>query len=228
MAEGIKNRDLERYFAEARSWDQDRIRTAYRSRRIAWITAAIAGVLAIVSVGAVVVLAPLKTVVPFVITVDRNTGATEVATAITGNKPVTYDEAVSKFFLAQYVRVREGWIPAAARENFNTVAILSDPSEQARWQKAFDASNPSSPQTAFGPHAAAEITVRSIAFVNSKIAQVRFTRTLRPDLGDSVTSNWIATISFGYTAAPMSEGDRFRNPLGFQVSGYRADPEAVQ
>lgn len=227
MAEGIKTGDLDRYFAEARSWDQDRVRDAYRSRRNAWILAAVAGLLAIVAVIALAALTPLKTVEPFVITVDRSTGATEVTTALTGNKPVSYDEAVSKYFLAQYVRAREGWLPAAARENFSSVAILSDPDEQARWQRAFDIRNPASPQTMFGPHATAEVTVRSIAFVNPKVAQVRFTRILHPDIGDAISSNWIATLSFAYTTAPMAEGDRFRNPLGFQVSSYRADPEVI-
>lgn len=31
-----------------------------------------------------------------------------------------------------------------------------------------------------------------------------------------------------YTNAPMAEGDRYRNPLGFQVENYRADPEVVR
>jgi type IV secretion system protein VirB8 len=26
----------------------------------------------------------------------------------------------------------------------------------------------------------------------------------------------------------MAEGDRYRNPLGFQVENYRADPEVVR
>lgn len=227
MAEGIKSGDLDRYFAEARSWDQDRMRDAYRSRRNAWILASVAGLLAIVAVIALAALTPLKTVEPFVITVDRSTGATEVTTALTGDKPVSYDEAVSKYFLAQYVRAREGWLPPAAKENFSSVAILSDPAEQARWQRAFDARNPASPQTLWGPRATAEVTVRSIAFVNPKVAQVRFTRVVHPDIGDAVSSNWIATISFAYSSAPMAEGDRFRNPLGFQVSSYRADPEVI-
>lgn len=228
MAQGIKTRDLQAYFAEARSWDDDRIRNAYRSRRTAWLFAAVASVAAILAIAALVVITPLKTVVPFVVTVDRSTGATELTTALTGDKPLSYDEAVSKYFLAQYIRVREGWMPAAARENFNSVALLSDPNEQGRWQHAYDSRNPNSPQVQFGPRALVEVGVRSISFVNPKVAQVRFTRSVRPDIGEVVTSNWIATIGFGYTNAPMSEGDRFRNPLGFQVNSYRADPEVVQ
>ena len=41
-------------------------------------------------------------------------------------------------------------------------------------------------------------------------------------------SDWIATIAFTYTRAPMSEPDRLRNPLGFQVTSYRADPEVIR
>lgn len=225
---GVPMPELKKYFADARTWDQDRIDGAYRSQRRAWICVGVSSVLNIVAIGAIAALTPLKTVVPFVITVDRNTGATEVATALTGDKKVTYSEAVSKYFLAQYVRAREGWVPAAAKENFETVAILSHPDEQDRWQKIFDAHNPTSPQTLYGPKATVDVTVRSVSFVNPKVAQLRYTRTVRPEIGDVVQTNWIATITFDYTAAPMAEGDRFRNPLGFQVVSYRADPEAVQ
>lgn len=44
----------------------------------------------------------------------------------------------------------------------------------------------------------------------------------------TVESDWIATIAFTYTRAPRSEPDRLRNPLGFQVTSYRADPEVIR
>ncbi|RZT46445.1 type IV secretion system protein VirB8 [Sphingomonas sp. BK036] len=228
MAEGVLMTDLKQHFAEARSWEQDARRKEIKSRRLAWTICGVSLVLNVVAVGAIAALTPLKTVEPFVITVDRSTGATEVTTALTGDKNVTYNEAVSKYFLAQYVRVRESWVPAAAAENFNSVAILSQPKEQTRYQTYFDRKNPASPQVLYGPRAVVEASVRSITFVNAKVAQVRFTRTVRPDVGDVIATNWLATITFDFTTAPMSEGDRFRNPLGFQVSTYRIDPEVVQ
>ena len=42
-----------------------------------------------------------------------------------------------------------------------------------------------------------------------------------------VESDWIATIAFTYTRAPMSVADRLRNPLGFQVLEYRRDQESA-
>src|SRR3546814_7815228 len=67
---------------------------------------------------------------PYIIRVNQTTGAVDVQTTLT-QKPMRYDEAVTKFFLAQYVRTRESWLPAAAEENFRAVTILSEPGERS-------------------------------------------------------------------------------------------------
>ena len=218
--------DLKAYFAEAQSWDADRLRGAERSRRFAWGVAAVASGLAAVAVGAVAALAPLKRVEPFVVRVDRATGAVDVMTALRRDKPLTYDEAVTKHFLAQYVRAREGWLAPAAEANFRQVSIMSTPAEQQRWAAAFRPANPQSPQVVYGPLGEALVDIRAVSFVANGVANVRFHRTIRQ--GPQATeSDWIATVAYGYTRAPMAEADRLRNPLGFQVSSYRADPEVT-
>ena len=79
MAGGvIDGQDLQAYFAEAASWDHDRFIAANRSKRLAWTVAGIASSLAIAGVAAVAMLTPLKTVAPYVITVDKATGASEI------------------------------------------------------------------------------------------------------------------------------------------------------
>ncbi len=80
---GAPSADLKRYFAEAKRWDQDRLASALRSRRLAWSVAATAGALAMAGVVAVVGLTPLKTVEPFVIRVDQATGAVDLARGLT-------------------------------------------------------------------------------------------------------------------------------------------------
>ncbi|PZQ65145.1 MAG: virB8 family protein [Phenylobacterium zucineum] len=222
---GVPSPDLRAYFEEAKSWDQDRLAVAYRSRRLAWTLAAAAAALAAAAVGAVVVLTPLKTVEPYVVRVDRTTGAVEVLRGLSSDGPVKYEEAVTKSFLATYVRAREGWLPQAAEANFRQVSIMSTAEEQQRWAAAFRPSNPASPQVAFGPAADVQISVRAIGFVAPAVASIRFHRTVRRG-AQTEESDWIATAAFAYTKAPMGESDRLRNPLGFQVSSYRADPEA--
>src|SRR3546814_5824016 len=144
-------------------------------RSIAWTVAAVTSVLAAASIFAVAALAPLKTVVPYVIRVNQTTGAVDVQTALT-QRPMRYDEAVTKYFLAQYVRTRESWIPAAAEENFRFVTILSQPAEQQRWARFFSNNNAASPQNAWGKNAVVQARVRNIAFINDRVANVRFTR----------------------------------------------------
>lgn len=219
--------DLKGYFAEAKSWNADRLRAAERSRKFAWVVAGAAGVVAVVAVGAVAIMSPLKTVEPFVVRVDRSTGSVEVMTALTSETPLTYDEAVTKAFLAQYVRAREGWLAPAAEADFRQVSIMSTSAEQQRWADFYRPANPGSPQVVYGLGGEAQVSIRAISFVAEGVANIRFNRTVR--VGQQVTeSDWIATAAFTYTKAPMAEGDRLRNPLGFQVTSYRADPEVVR
>ena len=220
-------RDLKVYFDEGKSWGADVVREAKRSERRAWCVAAGFGFLALLGVGAVYALTPFKTVEPFVVRVDRATGAVDVMTALKSEKPLSYDEAVTKHFVAQYVRAREGWLAPAAEANFRQVSIMSTPAEQQRWGDAFRPTNPQSPQVVYGPAGEAQVDIRAISFVSDGVASVRFHRTVRR-AQQVDESDWIATVAYAYTTAPMAEADRLRNPLGFQVTSYRADPEAVR
>ncbi|MBB4642623.1 virB8 family protein [Rhizorhapis suberifaciens] len=226
MAIGVKDsaEDLKAYFAEAQSWDRERIVAANQSKRLAWIVAGVASAISIVGVASVAMLSPLKTVVPYVVTVDRSTGATEVTQQLRGDKTITYDEAVRKYFLANYVRAREGWIPQARQEYFNQVLALSAPEEQRRWITFYKKDNPDSPQNQLTASDTVFVSVRAVAFISPNVAQVRFTKRLERD-GQATETPAIATITFDVLSKPESEAGRYANPLGFQVKSYRADVE---
>jgi type IV secretion system protein VirB8 len=225
---GVVSSELKRYFDEARRWDQDRLASALRSRRLAWVVAGGASALAVTATAAVALLTPLKSVEPFVVRVDGVTGAVDVMRGLSADKgPVVYEEAISKYFLAQYVRNREGYLDPAAEDAFRLVSILSAPAEQRRWADAYRGSNPDSPQNLYGEAGEAIVSIRAIGFIGDGVANVRFHRTVR-QAQQTIESDWIATIAFTYTRAPMAEADRLRNPLGFQVASYRADPEVVR
>ena len=228
MASGVTDRDdLKAYFAEAASWDHDRLITASRSRRLAWTVAAASAALAAASALAVAMLAPLKTVVPYVITVDKATGASEITSPMSGRLAPSYDEAVTKYFLADYVRNREGWIPQARREFFEGVLAMSSRDEQARWTAFYAKDNLKSPQAVFTDLDTVFVAIKSVTFVSSKVAQVRFTKTIQH--GTTATdASAIATITFDTTDTPSTEQQRFKNPLGLEVQTYRADLEVTQ
>lgn len=228
MAGGVTDKDdLKAYFAEAASWDHDRLLAANRSKRLAWLVAGIAGGLATTGVAAVAMLTPLKTVAPYVITVDKATGASEITAQLSGDKRLSYDEAVSKYFLADYVRNREGWIPQARKEFFEGVLAMSARDEQARWIAFYGKDNPKSPQAVFTDLDTVFIAVKSVTFVSKDVAQIRFTKTHQRG---SITTDTpaIATVTFDTTDTPTTEQQRFKNPLGLEVQTYRADLEVTQ
>lgn len=233
MAGGVTDHDdLKAYFAEAASWDHDRLIAANRSKRLAWMVAGVASGLAVTGVAAVAMLTPLKTVAPYVITVDKATGASEITSTLSdswgsGDKQITYNEAVAKYFLADYVRNREGWIPQARQEFFEGVLAMSSRDEQARWTAFYSKDNPKSPQSVFTDLDTVFIAVKSVTFVSAKVAQIRFTKTLQR--GSVVTDTpAIATVTYDTTDTPTTEQQRFKNPLGLEVQTYRADLEVTQ
>lgn len=223
------DKELRQYMEEARTFDQDRLLTARRSTQLAWTIATVASVLACASVVAVAALAPLKSVKPFVIRVDQATGIPDVMTALTDGQE-NYDEAVVKYFLALYVRTREGYSYAARSIIFDHVQIMSGPEEQGEFSAQYNASNPDSPQYLFGKNTKAEVGIRSISFLDDGLAQVRFYRsTKHVDEDLERRSQWVATLTYTFDGqAEISAQDRMINPLGFVVTDYRADPEVVQ
>lgn len=221
----VSTDSLKTYFEKARRFDQDRLMQVERSARIAWFIAICASIIAVVSVFAIAGLTPLKTVEPFVVRVDNSTGIVDVVSALT-SAAGTYDEAVTKYFAAKYVRAREGYVSSEAEDNFRTVALLSTQPEQTRFATVYRGSNPESPQNIYGRSATSRINIVSISLINANVASVRYMQTVTR--GDDVrTTHWVATLTFSYVDAPMSSTDRLVNPLGFVVSDYRADPEAI-
>ena len=221
----IKTNNLKSYFDKARRFDQDRMMQIERSNRIAWSVAIVASLVALASVTALVGLTPLKTVEPFVVRVDNSTGIVDVVSALTSTAG-TYDEAVTKYFAAKYVRAREGYVWSEAQENFRTIALLSTQTEQDRFASHYRGSNSDSPQVIYGRSATSKINIASISLINPNVVSVRYMRQVTR--GDEMrNTHWVATLTFSYANSPISSTDRLVNPLGFAVSEYRSDPEAI-
>lgn len=222
----VKAEDKEKYFETSRTWEYDRMRAAVQSKRLAWGVAAGACALSVVSVGAVAMLTPLKTVQPYVIRVDKSSGETEIVTALKGPQPRTYDDAVNRYFISQYVRLREGWLNDAARENAYVVMLMSDQTESGRYLGAVQSNNKNAPSNVYGEKGYVSIAIRTISFLSPTVAQVRYTKIITFGQNAPIAQNWNAIMTFKYTTAPEHEKDRNLNPLGFQVVNYRSDPEA--
>jgi type IV secretion system protein VirB8 len=217
-----EQKELER---NALDWQRNDLRRARRSVRLAWSIAGIAGLLACLSIGAVAALAPLKRVVPFVVQVDRTTGQTSIVPGLSGNNPMTYDASVKRYFLSQYVKDREGWLPLAENELIHAVLLMSGDEEKARFAQFFNRSNPASPQLLFKDTPMASVAIRSIGFINDNVAEVHYARTVYSHVGDPLVSSYVATLTYTITNRPQLERDLNVDPIGFTVTNYQTSPE---
>jgi type IV secretion system protein VirB8 len=221
---GVLSKDLDDYFRQSRTFDGERAEAAVRSRKRAWLLASASAVLAAGSLCAIIAMLPLRTVDVHVFRVDSATGVVDLVAPLKGTQ--TYNEAVTKYFAALYVRMREGYLPDEARHAFRTVTLMSAADEQQRFADAVSPRNPKSLGAMLGQEGRADVIVKSITFPDRNLALVRFARTVRHQ-GQVVTSHAQATLSFTYVAGEMAESDRAINPLGFVVSQYRIDAETV-
>lgn len=207
-------------------WYQDLYGSAVVSRNRWFLVGVLALVLAILEAGALIGLAPLKAVEPYVIQVDGNSGRTTVLTPL-GEKPLTQNEAVTKFFVVKYILARETYDPQDLSENYDQVRLMSTPDEATRFEAFIRKTD--GPLNQFQNNIARTIRVQSVSFLNEKTAQVRFTATqTQLSSNESVDGLWIATLSFQYVNSPTDEEERLKNPLGFQIKTYRVDQEVIK
>ena len=208
------------YFAQAQSWAQDREAMRRRSARAAWIVAGVASGIAALEAMALITLAPLKTVVPYTLLVDRNTGYVQ---ALEGTHPqaVKADSALRQALLAQYVIAREGYDRGTISEQFRKVSLWSAGAARGEYVALMQASNPDSPLNQHGRKLVVA-QVESVSALGADQALVRFST--QRDGG--MRAYWVAVLRYRFSGEAQALADRLVNPLGFQVIGYRRDQEA--
>lgn len=217
----------DKYYAAAQGWADGQVEAERRARRVAWNVAAVAGVISLVLAIALAMLIPLKTVQPYVVTVDRQSGAVEVATTV-ANGRLTQNEAVIQAQLANYVRVRETFDASDLSENYRRVQLLSSGDVRSAYVAQMAAGNPTSPLRALSPGDTLKVRIKSVSLTAPGSALVRYDvdRTVAGGRGVSSTA-FVSAISFGFSNSPLRAADRFENPLGFQVTRYRRDAEGM-
>lgn len=217
--------DREDYFENARSWAETQNGAALRERKIAWIIAGIATGVAVILAITLLILLPLKTVEPYVVTVDRNNGAVQVASGIEPGK-LLQNEAVIQAELARYVRARESFDATDLPRMYRQVQLLSSRDVATAYVRFMSAKNAASPLNALNRGDTLSVTIKSVSLIAPGSAIVRFdVAQIAPGGGAPATGSYVSAISFGFNGRPLKAADRFDNPLGFQVTRYRRDVE---
>jgi type IV secretion system protein VirB8 len=218
---------LDAYYGEAASWNRDRVQSMRTSHRIAWGIAGAAALIAVLEAIALVLLTPLKTVQPYTLMVDKTTGYVQALKPL-DQETITPDTALTQSMLVQYVIAREGFDIATLNADYRKVSLFSADAARSSYLQQMQVSNPMSPLVLYPRTTVIDARVKSVSPLGPNAALVRFD-TVREDkgAGGQPANSWVAVIRYRYSPAPMKLEDRFVNPLGFQVTSYRKDPESL-
>lgn len=236
---GADQQGRESYYAEAGSWARDRDDARRNSARTAWIVAGVALGLSALEALALIGMMPLKTVVPYTLLVDRNTGYVQ---ALEGVHPqaISADSTLRQALLAQYVIAREGYDATTISDQYRKVSLWSANGARAEYLAQMQTGNAASPINRYGRAQKVAVRVESVSPLGDARAQegralVRFVSTVQDARGNGPGNGggapgqpayWVAVLQYRFVGNPASLEDRLTNPLGFQVVAYRRDQEA--
>lgn len=216
---------LDAYFQSSESWAADRTAGEASKLRVALIALGVLAFVALAEAIALITLMPLKTVEPYTLLVDRQTGFVEALKPLE-RETIAPDRALTRSFIAQYVLAREGFDLSSVRQDYRKVALWSAGEARDRYLAEMQATNPASPFARLPRGTTIDVEVRGITSLSNNSALVRYS-TVRTDPGGQPqpAQPWQAVVNWQFSGASMSEADRLTNPLGFQVTRYRRNAE---
>ncbi|MDO40334.1 type IV secretion system protein [Campylobacter coli] len=197
-----------------------------KSNKRAWLIAFVSIFIAIISIVAVVLLTPLKTIEPYVIRVDNTTGMVDILTML-DEKEISSNEALDKYFISQYVKAREGYYYELLNQDYLLTQLMSSEKVANEYRAWYEGKN-ARDQILKNSN---EVNVQILSIVLGNSNGVK-TSTIRAKI---ITKNLntrglsestkVITLSYDYILAKASEENRILNPLGFKVTNYRIDEE---
>ncbi|EHD1274933.1 type IV secretion system protein, partial [Campylobacter jejuni] len=186
-----------------------------KSNKRAWLIAFISIFIAIISIIAVVLLTPLKTIEPYVIRVDNTTGMVDILTML-DEKEIKANEALDKYFISTYVKAREGYYYDLLNQDYLLTQLMSSEKVANEYRALYEGDN-ARDQILKNSN---EVSVQILSIVlgesnGVKTATVRAIITTKNLTSKGTTqATKVITLSYDYILAKASEENRFLNPLG--------------
>ena len=207
----------------AATWERETYLSLRRSTRRAWACAVASFILNFLTLFALILVLPLKEFAPYVVTVDKSTGWLEVTRGLQqGN--LTQNEAVTIAQIVRCVVARESFDATDYPTLFNHVGLCMTGRALDGYRSQHDQGNEDSPPVLYGYDGIIRVEIGSVNLLTETTAIVSF-RTILEYQTREVVNHWRAAMTFGYVNKDFSMRDRLINPLGFQISSYRRDPD---
>ena len=225
----VKAGDEQQFYDQGRDWEMDRGLRLEQSERKAWWVAGIACLLALGLGIGLACLAPLKSTIPYVFTVDRATGNVEFVSAADDRTVMGYQELLDKHWTQKYVIARESYYFRLLQTDYDQVLSMSADAVGRDYARIYD--GPQARDKTLGSGMEWKIKVLSVTLNADAVgfkATVRFEKT--PKRTEAEASDppqyFIATLAYEYRLSMKGqEKDLIQNPLGYKVTSYRVDAE---
>jgi type IV secretion system protein ptlE homolog len=210
-------------------WEDSHIQSIERSEKRAWTVAFLFAGCFTLSVIGIAMMLPLKETLPYVVRVDKATGAVDLVTSLRG-QDVTFDEVQDRYWITRYVRARESYDWSLIANDYLATKEFSSDIVFKPYEDLY--SSAKSPEKIHKAEESVKVNIISVTInQEEQTATVRFNKTVvvRKTGGVLRSSNWIATLRYSYDPKILKTTEmRDINPFGFTVEQYQADPEADQ
>lgn len=175
-------------------------------------------------VAALILLMPLKTVVPALATIDTSSGHV-VKVALVSPEELAAQKSVILNELHDYI-LQRNTLDADDRQRLSDLVRIHSTDAVAReYDIELSPENPSNPYYTLPAGARRFVEISAVNLLNQNTGQVQFkTRTGKPG-NNPKTDYFTAIVKFEFTGTPRAVGDRWENPLGFAVTAYRVDQQ---
>lgn len=212
---------------DSRNWYKDRYQAIMLQRRLLMVVTVISMGATLLSMIVIARIIPLKGVEPFLIQVDSRSGITQMVDPLTV-KEITALDSINNFFIVQYIRARESYNVRDIAQNYATVRVMSAPDTvYMAFRREANPSNPQSVAARMGSAGTRTVKFKSISYIKPNQAQVRLLIEETAANGGTLQYHKIASLVFEYAKLDLTNEERYINPLGFRVTEYRVDEDAL-
>ncbi len=228
------------YFEEARNWHYDKYAQAYVRGNCYQLAFYIQTGCLILTLIILVILLPLKTLVPIVIHKNEKTG--EVWVDKPANNFVPSTDAETQADLVRYIIVRETYSAADLNQRYHQVLLTTNSDIANDYANSQADNNPKSPVSLLGANGSRTVQVEDVVFIDKSgsdtqyrhfkqpaknLAQINFTTTTTMPNSAPILQHWVATIGWEYKGLPENKADAWDNWNGFTVTNYRVDQRNI-
>lgn len=222
--------DKNKTVKQVKNWYQDRYETILIQRNILFVLVIAFVIIFGFTIIGVIKLNSTKVYEPFIVQIEENTG---VITKVTNKavRELSAQKAVRNASLVKYILAREGYNYTDYQFNyFKVVRLMSDSNTFKEFNAMVSPSNPLSP-ISFGFDYKIEAKIKSIVDFDEKdnLVQIRISKSklsTKSNSGKALdTKDYIITLRYAYRNLDLTETERYINPLGMQIIGYRINEE---